>query len=267
MKNEYEQGKQIELGRDHLFLKIKRGDDGLPPLLICNGLAVGLGVLDPIVDAFGASTVIRFDPPGVGGSKRRLAPYRIAGLARTLISMLDRLGHQQVDVLGISWGGALAQELVLRFPERIRRVILAATTMGIASIPGIPGVQALIRHPRSFFRFNIGSLFMGVLYGGDMRRRDAKVGRYLRFMAVNPRSYCWQVLALSGWTSAHRLRHIQQPVLIMAGEDDPVIPLINAQIMRALIPNAELQTYDCGHLFPFTRSPLVAKNITAFRSA
>ncbi|WP_373091586.1 alpha/beta fold hydrolase [Zhongshania sp.] len=266
MDNEYEHGKQITLGRDRLFLKIEQGDDDLPPLLICNGLATELSILDAIVKSLQGSTVIRFDPPGIGGSKSRLTPYHITCLARTIITMLDRLGHAQVDVFGISWGGTLAQELALRFPDRIRRVILAATTMGIAVVPGIPGLRALTRHPLSCIRLNMVGLYTGVLYGGDLRRRDAKVGRYLRFMQVDPLSYCWQALALSGWTSIHRLHRLKHPVLIMAGRDDPIIPLINARIMRAIIPKANLQTYDCGHLFPFTRTELVAKNITAFRS-
>ena len=68
----------------------------------------------------------------------------------------------------------------------------------------------------------------------------------------------------AGWTSVHWLHGLTQPTLIMAGVDDPLIPLANAKLMRCLIPHSTLKTFDCGHLFLLTRARESARAIEAF---
>jgi len=63
-------------------------------------------------------------------------PMRLCGMARLLDRLLNVLGYREVDVLGISWGGALAQEFAFRYPERVRRLVLVATSSGRTSLPG-----------------------------------------------------------------------------------------------------------------------------------
>src|SRR5258707_6197007 len=85
------------------------------PLVLCNGIGASLEVLDPLVEWLDPdSTVIRFDVPGTGGSPTSVVPYGVPYLASVLGRVLSKLGIGVVDVLGISWGGALAQ---VRFPE------------------------------------------------------------------------------------------------------------------------------------------------------
>jgi len=69
---------------------------------------------------------------------------------------------------------------------------------------------------------------------------------------------------LAGWTSVHWLHELKQPTLVMAGDDDPIIPLVNARLLTRLLPDARLEIFDCGHLFLLTRLDRSAVSIEAF---
>ena len=106
-------------------------DPAWPPLLLCNGIGASLELLQPFVDALDPRReVIRFDLPGIGGSAGPVVPYHLWTLAPLLSGLLDQLGHQRADVLGISWGGGLAQQFAVRCPSRVRRLVLVATSPG-----------------------------------------------------------------------------------------------------------------------------------------
>ena len=113
-----------------------------PPLLLCNGIGASLELLQPFVDALDPRReVIRFDLPGIGGSPAPVVPYHLWTLAPLLSGLLDQLGHQQADVLGMSWGGGLAQQFAVRCPSRVRRLVLVATSPGALMVPcGVPKV-------------------------------------------------------------------------------------------------------------------------------
>src|SRR5580704_19707969 len=98
-----------------LRVAVRDGDPDWPPLLLCNGIGVSLELLQPFIDALDPRRgIIRFDMPGIGGSAAPVLPYHLATSAPLLTGLLDQLGCAQADVLGISWGGALAQPLALR---------------------------------------------------------------------------------------------------------------------------------------------------------
>src|SRR4051812_49145893 len=123
------------------------------PLVLCNGIGANLDVLDPLVAQLDRdTTVVRFDVPGAGGSPGSPVPYGFAYLAAVLGRLLSRLGlHGQVDVLGFSWGGALAQQFAFQNPVRCRRLILVATATGAVMVPGEPPGSGP-RPPRGPFR-------------------------------------------------------------------------------------------------------------------
>src|SRR5690348_17039227 len=102
------------------------GDPDAAPLLLMNGIGASLEVLQPFVDALDRRrTVIRFDVPGVGGSPGPLVPYTYATFTPVVARMLDQLGHtDQVDVMGFSWGGGLAQQFSVQHHRRCRRLVL-----------------------------------------------------------------------------------------------------------------------------------------------
>src|SRR3546814_1167177 len=71
--------------------------------------------------------------PGVGGSPDALMPYGAPTMAASVMEIAERLGHQRLDLAGFSWGGALAQQIAVQFPGRIRRLILMATTPSVSA--------------------------------------------------------------------------------------------------------------------------------------
>ena len=113
----------VTVGGRNLRVSVREGTPGWPPLLLCNGIGVSLELLQPFVDALDPRRgVIRFDMPGVGGSPAPAVPYHLLTLPSLLAGLLDQLGYEQADVLGISWGGGLAQQFALSRPDRARRV-------------------------------------------------------------------------------------------------------------------------------------------------
>src|SRR6188508_2602290 len=119
------------------------------PLVLCNGIGASLEVLDPLVAHLARDiTVVRFDVPGTGGSSGSPVPYGFPYLAAVLGRLLRRLGlHGPVDVLGFSWGGALAQQFAFQNPVRCRRLILVSTGTGAIMVPGSPVVLAKMVTP------------------------------------------------------------------------------------------------------------------------
>src|SRR5207245_6875019 len=98
------------------------GAPGRPPLLLCNGIGVSLELFQPFVDALDPQRpVIRFDMPGIGGSPAPVVPYHLATLPSLLAGLLDQLGYEQADVLGISWGGRRGQPFDVTAPSLVRR--------------------------------------------------------------------------------------------------------------------------------------------------
>ena len=142
-----------------------------PPLLLFNGLGASFELLEPFTQALGDLETIVFDVPGVGGSPVPRRPYRFSGLARLVDRMLKQLGYEgEVDALGVSWGGAAAQQFGHTCSERCRRLILAATTAGVLMIPGR---LSLLRRMFDARRYNDPQYMTRIaaeLYGGAVRR-------------------------------------------------------------------------------------------------
>jgi len=111
------------------------------PLLLITGLGASLDLARPFERELTARGVqaISFDAPGVGQSTTYRRPRRIPGVASTVERTLDALGYDQVDVLGISLGGVIAQQLAHQAPRRVRRLVLAATGPGLGGVPGSNG--------------------------------------------------------------------------------------------------------------------------------
>jgi poly(3-hydroxyalkanoate) depolymerase len=239
------------------------------PLVLCNGIGASLDVLDPLVAHLDRdTTVVRFDVPGTGGSPGSPVPYGFPYLAAVLGRMLSRLGlGGQVDVLGFSWGGALAQQFAFQNPVRCRRLILAATATGAVMVPGRPSVLAKMVSRRRFLDHDHGAAIAGELYGGTARVDPTSVKQLLdRQTTVGARTgYAYQLFAGSVWTSIFALPLIRQDTLIIAGADDPIIPFANARIMATLLPRATLHLHPGGHMDLITNADDLAPVIEAFR--
>ena len=141
-----------------------------PPLLLCNGIGASLEALQPLVDALDPDRgLVRFDVPGIGGSALPPLPYPIAGLSSWVTALMARLGHRQFDVLGLSWGGGLAQQLAVQSRRRVRRVVLVATGTGALMVPAHPRVLAKMSTPRRHRDPEYAASIAAEIYGGTMR--------------------------------------------------------------------------------------------------
>ena len=253
------------VGGHRIRYAVRPGDPSHTPLLFMNGLGANIELAQPFIDALHRPTVVIFDVPGVGGSPTPAAPYRPSAVARLGADLLDHLGMPQADVLGVSWGGAIAQQFALQHARRCRRLVLAATAPGALMVPARPSVLLKMLTPRRYLDHAHARRVAGDVYGGAFRRRPELVDRtfaHVRF--ASSRGYYLQLAATFGWTSLPWLPALRQPTLIMAGADDPVVPPINARLMQWLIPDARVVTLDCGHLFLVTLPRESARIVDAF---
>jgi poly(3-hydroxyalkanoate) depolymerase len=255
------------IGSQQLRVAVRPGDGTRTPLVLANGIGASLELLQPFVDHLDpVIEVIRFDAPGVGGSPLPTVPYRLPRLARLLARLLDQLGYATVDLLGISWGGGLAQQFALSQRDRCRRLVLVATGTGMLMVPGRPKVLARMATPRRYLDPGYAERIAAGLYGGTIRADPGRARALLhgRTRMGPRRGYLYQLAAGAGWTSLPLLPWIRQPTLLLAGDDDPLIPLVNAHIMRRLLPRAELHVYHGGHLGLLTEAAQLAPVVDRF---
>ena len=182
--------------------------------------------------------------------------------------MLTQLGYDEVDVLGFSWGGALAQQLAVQHRRRVRRLVLVSTATGVLMVPGRPATLLRMITPRRFRDPEYAAGVAGLLYGGSARRHARDILAVFRHQARggSRRGYFYQLLAGACWTSLPFLGLIRQPTLILTGDDDPIIPVVNGRILARLIPDAELHVYHGGHVELVTEAPTLVPVITRFLS-
>jgi len=260
----------LTIGGRAIRVSVQEGAPSWPPLLLCNGIGVSLELLQPFVDALDPRRpVIRFDMPGIGGSPAPVVPYHLATLPSLLAGLLDQLGYQQADVLGISWGGGLAQQFALSRPDLVRRLVLVATAPGALMVPGHPRVLLRMLTPRRHRDPGYAASVAGELYGGSARK-DPALARDLLHATTRlgpARGYYYQLISILGWTSLHRLPRLRPPTLILAGDDDPIIPVVNARIMHWLIPRSKLHVYHGGHLELAADAERLAAEVQAFLDA
>jgi poly(3-hydroxyalkanoate) depolymerase len=243
------------------------GAPGQVPLLLINGIGASLELLEPFVDQLDpAIEVIRFDVPGVGGSPAPRYPYRFTGLCAQIAAMLTELGHSRADVLGISWGGGVAQHFAAVQRARCRRLVLVSTATGALMVPARPAVLLRMATPRRYTDRRHLEQIAGQIYGGSARDDPAAIAAAMNAgnRVGSARGYLLQLAAGAGWTSLPLLPLLRQPTLIVSGDDDPIIPVVNARIMHRLIRHSRLHVFHGGHLGLVTEAAELAPVISRF---
>ncbi|MFT4288045.1 alpha/beta fold hydrolase [Nocardioides sp.] len=263
-----EEERVLRLGRRTVLARIREGSPDRVPLLMCCGIGASQEALQPVVDTLDAAIpVVRFDVPGVGRSPTPALPYTFQQIGCLADALMRRLGHSRYDVLGYSWGGGLAQQIAWQHRARVRRLVLLATGTGAMMVPGRPEVLATMLSPRRFRDASYAAGIAARLYGGSARQHSDDVGGLYRHLhGGSRRGYAYQLLAGAVWTSLPWLPTIAQRTLILAGDDDPIIPLVNARIMATLIPRARLHVYRGGHLDPLLEPDRIVPAISDFLS-
>jgi poly(3-hydroxyalkanoate) depolymerase len=232
-----------------------------------NGIGANIELFDPFVDELveDGIEVVGFDVPGIGGSPTPTAPYRLPGLSRLVARMLDQLGYEEVDVLGVSWGGALAQQFAHQYDGRCRRLVLASTATGAIMVPGKPSVLLKLATPRRYLDPSYMEEIGPEIYGGRASLDPETVRQHVGSMKTRgARGYYYQLLAVSGWTSLPWLRKLRQPTLVISGSEDPIVPVTNAKILARLIPDSRLHIVEDGHLALLTSAKELAPIVERF---
>lgn len=242
-----------------------------PPLLLLMGIGGNLGMWRPLVPHLGQRKLVMLDFPGAGESSMSFLPPTMGWNALFVRILLCRLGLGPLDVLGYSWGGVLAQQLAIQHPRAVRRLVLAATTAGVAAAP--PSVR-VARHLLTTRRYYSRSYFEAVaptLYGGRYRTDRAMVESQAHERLRRPPSrvgYLAQVAAFASYCSLPGLPLVAARTLVLAGGDDPMVPLINARLIARFLPNATLEVLpDAGHLLlmdsPEVAGPMIERFLAA----
>jgi poly(3-hydroxyalkanoate) depolymerase len=250
-----------------LRLRVGRHGTGRPLLLI-PGIGAHLEMWAPFVGLAGDRELIAFDPPGAGLSPRPRLPLSMRGLARVVADLLDALELERVDVLGYSFGGALAQEFARRAPDRVRRLVLCATGPGLGGSPPRPLAALMLATPARYYHPRLLALTVPHIAGGRTAREphllaEQAAARLSRRPA--PLGYAYQLWAGLGWSSLTWLHRVQHQTLIVAGDQDPTVPLRNARLLAARLPHARLHVVKGGgHLFLLDEPQNAAPAIRAF---
>jgi poly(3-hydroxyoctanoate) depolymerase len=250
-----------------LRLRVGRRGAGRPLLLI-TGIGANLDMWAPFARLVGDRELIAFDPPGAGLSQRPRRPLRMPGLADVVRQLLDALRLERVDVLGYSFGGALAQELAHRAPDRVRRLVLCATAPGVGGSPPRPLAALMLATPARYYHPRLLALTVPHIAGGRTAREPALLAEQAAarlHRPPDPLGYAYQLYAVAGWSSLPWLHLVAHPSLVVAGENDPSVPLRNARLLAARLPDARLHVVSGGgHLFLLDEPHNVAGRIRAF---
>ena len=221
-----------------------------PPILFFNGIGANIEAVAPLAEALDDRGFIMFDMPGIGGSPDPVVPYNTVTMAWTASQLLDRFGLDVVDVMGISWGGGMAQHFAIQHPGRTRRLVLIATSAGMLMMPGSPKALTKMANPRRYIDPDFMVQNFETLYGEGLGKSPGKKGHMSRLTPPSPRGYMYQLLAMLGWTSAPALPFMRKSTLILMGDDDAIVPLVNGKFLASLIPNSRLAVMEGGgHLF------------------
>ncbi len=234
-------------GRTIRVARWESGKNDHLPILFFNGIGANLELIAPLAEQMAERDFITFDMPGIGGSPEPSVPYRPWMIARIADLLLDKYGYDKVDVIGISWGGAMAQQYGLQCGSRVNKLILVATTAGMLMVPGKIASLSKMADPRRYIDPDFMLKNFKTLYGGA----DAgATGHVDRIRPPSKMGYLYQLVAMMGWTSAPWLPLLRAETLIMMGDADNIVPLINGKFLRSLIPNARLEVIPGGgHLF------------------
>ena len=227
------------------------------PVLLINGLAMtGAGWWRTVpVLASQSLRVLTFDHAGVGLNEQAAPRTSVAEMADDAVAVLDAAGLDRAHVYGISLGGMVAQEVALRHPERVDALVLGATTPGgwLAARPGSPVVAYFLRiraMPAD------EAVWASVPYSYSRTTQLDHPERIAHDVAqrlespVGSAAYAAQTAAGIKHDTSTRLPSIQAPTLVVHGEEDAVVDLVNARTLAGRIPEAELQVWpEAGHIY------------------
>jgi pimeloyl-ACP methyl ester carboxylesterase len=243
-----------------LRTRVEVTGDG-PPLLLLNGIWGELAAWHRLQPYLAGFRTISFDGPGIGDTEIPPYPMSLPALARFALAVLDAVGERKAHVLGVSFGGVVAQQVATIAPNRVDRLVLVSTTSGLLHLPGQPAALLQLMSPLPTDRSGAA----GRTFGGRIRRDPAVLGRLHLAPPRSMTAYWHRLSALSGWWGMPW--SIRQPTLVLTGDDDPIVPAANSRILASLIPQSRLEVVPGGgHLMLFDSPAEVGPRVAGFLS-
>ena len=251
----------------HMRIHVQVRGEG-EPLLLINGLGANTDMWETFAAQFPDRQIILFDAPGTGRSSESTYPMSISMLAELAYNVLEFYGIRKTDVLGYSYGGAVAQQFAYEYGYRVRRLVLASTNCGVGAALGSLQAMYILSTP---FRYYSKAYFYRVapsLYGGrtarDIGVRQTMMETRSRF-PPSSHGYSMQIIGGATWTSRPFLSRLKTRTLVISGDDDPLIPVANARYLASQIPNAKLEIVEnAGHLMLCDDAKHLAQRIRRF---
>jgi 3-oxoadipate enol-lactonase len=241
--------------RRGVALHYERLGDG-PRLLYCNGSGTTVDTSRPLLDMLSARfEVLAFDYRGMGRSAPVTEPYGMSDVAADVAALLDDVGWDRTSLAGLSFGGMVAQEFAVTFPDRIDRLALMATSPGgaFASYPleTLADLPALERGLRSL---NLADRRWTAEWFATHPEDAALVGTLATDLpaeetAEQAQGRLFQLQARKGHDVLDRLHQVTCPTFVGSGRYDDIAPVANGQAIVDRITNATLHIYESGHLF------------------
>ncbi len=259
---------QIQANGINLYYELY--GDG-PPLVLIEGIGYATWMWFRQVGPLSAANrLLIYDNRGVGNSEKPEVDYTLQDMADDLLGLLDALGIQKATVLGLSMGGTIAQQFTLSYPERVERLILASTHLGLKAMIPIPEEAARLMvpdtslPPAARIRKAMAPAFAPGWAEAHPGIVDAIV--FMRLAAVQPPdAWLRQWNAGATFDSVDRIASISVPTLIMHGDQDRVVPVGNAHMIAGRLPEAELRIFQGGgHLVHIEQSELYNRTVLDF---
>lgn len=246
----------------------RRPVEGQTPLLLINGLGGCLEAWEPLTRMLPGRDIIAIDHPGTGLSSAPNYVMSMLELALFYVEVLEIYDIEKVDVLGFSFGGTIAQEIVNSFPWVVNSLLLVASAPGRGGFPADPLTIMLAANPMRYQIPLVRELSAPMVYKGRAGRDPSLFKNELAgWYAQRPTmlGVAAQVAAFSSWSSMPWLASIEVPTLVLAGGDDPMAPASNSTLMASIITGSELHILDrAGHLFLFDEPETSSNLITGF---
>jgi pimeloyl-ACP methyl ester carboxylesterase len=236
--------------------------DGFP-LLMIQGLSENVYWWDqPVIDGLSKhlKTVI-FDNRGVGRSDDLVGDLTIESMAADALGLMDALSINQAHILGHSMGGMIAQELALKFPERVKKLVLCSTSCGGSKAePASKETQIILTklsfkgHTRSLVEKAIPHVVTKKFMDENPEFIEKKIDDIL-IIPTGPTTFKAQIGSWMRYNSYRKLKEMNIPTLIMHGKQDILVPPSNGDLLATKIPNAEIVHFDSNAHLIHTEEP------------
>jgi len=241
---------KVKVGDINIYYEVH--GEGEPLVMIC-GASASVDSMYAFIPVYSPEyKLVLFDNRGAGRSDAPDIPYTTAMMADDLAGLLDTIGIDSVNIMGISMGGMIAQEFTLRHPEMVKNLILACTYCGgpgssmmtdpevaqrMADLSPEEGLMEIMRLciTQKLIDENPGLL--------------EQIVEQMMKHPISPHGQMRQTEAEMGHNTYERLPEIKAPTMVIHGDDDRIIPVENAKILASRIPGAEIAIFaNTGHM-------------------